>query len=70
MKLLYEYATRRTELYDLSHDPYEKNNIASQHPEQTADLLKRLREWGDALPREPSRNCLDPTHADGHGAKE
>lgn len=67
LKLVYEYATGRTELYDLGKDPYETTNIAEQHPEAAEDLLTRLKAWGDALPREPVRKCLDPSHKDAAG---
>ncbi|NOU36284.1 MAG: sulfatase-like hydrolase/transferase [Kiritimatiellaceae bacterium] len=70
MKLVYEYATGRTELYDLIKDPYEIKNIAEQYPEITADLLKRLKAWGDALPRTPAPDCLDPAHENGDGEKQ
>ncbi len=70
LKLVYESATGRTELYDLGKDPYETTDIAGQHPEAAADLLKRLKSWGDALPREPARDCLDPTHKNRDGEKK
>lgn len=33
------------ELFDLSQDPGENNNLADQHPEVVADLKKQLRDW-------------------------
>ncbi|HOX90064.1 MAG TPA: hypothetical protein P5024_11205, partial [Burkholderiaceae bacterium] len=32
------------ELYDLAKDPYEKNNVAAQHPEVVARLRQRANE--------------------------
>ncbi|MCB1093649.1 MAG: hypothetical protein KDL87_19070, partial [Verrucomicrobiae bacterium] len=40
------YATGpRTELYDLAADPAERNDLASQHPDVVAGLMKQLRDW-------------------------
>ena len=36
-------AELRPQLFDLEKDPFEKNNLASQHPEIVAELVKRLR---------------------------
>ena len=33
------------ELYDISADPYEKNDVASEHPEVIADLRKAYNAW-------------------------
>ena len=40
------------ELYDLSVDPSESNNVAEQHPEVVARLQKKLRTWVDELPQQ------------------
>lgn len=36
------------ELFDLSKDPYEKENLAEQEPEKLAELRKRLKAYADA----------------------
>jgi N-acetylgalactosamine-6-sulfatase len=41
---------REIELYDLSVDPSESNNVAERHPEVVARLRKRLRTWVAELP--------------------
>ena len=33
------------ELYDISKDPYEKNDVASQHPEVIEELRKAYDQW-------------------------
>lgn len=38
------------ELYDLSVDPSESNNVAKEHPEVVARLSKKLRSWVAELP--------------------
>jgi arylsulfatase A-like enzyme len=35
----------RTELYDLEADPFEKADLAGQHPEKVAELMKQLDAW-------------------------
>ena len=41
-----------TELYDLSVDPSESNNVAEKHPEVVARLKKQVRAWVDELPEQ------------------
>ena len=38
------------ELYDLSVDPSESQNIADQHPDVVADLKAKLDAWTSELP--------------------
>ena len=38
------------ELYDLSKDPGERNNLAAQKPDLVQDLTSRLKAWTDTLP--------------------
>ena len=44
-KLLNWYKEGRTELYDISKDPYEQNNIADLKPILTKQLLEELNNW-------------------------
>ncbi|PWH83280.1 sulfatase [Algibacter marinivivus] len=44
-KLINWYKEERTELYDISKDPSEMNNISEQNPELTQKLLKELNSW-------------------------
>lgn len=39
------FENEQVELYHLGQDPGETNNIASQHPQRAADMLKRLQAW-------------------------
>ncbi|WP_044210135.1 sulfatase-like hydrolase/transferase [Flammeovirga sp. OC4] len=48
---LIRYPDRPAELYDLSKDISETNNLASEHPEIVKDLYKRLFEWETTLAR-------------------
>ncbi len=44
-KMLYFYAAKRTELYDLSKDPTEKNDISSSEPLKVKELTSILNKW-------------------------
>jgi len=41
------------ELYDLSADPYEKNDLKREHPELVGQLLKIIAAWKTSLPAHP-----------------
>ncbi|MCP4889693.1 MAG: sulfatase-like hydrolase/transferase [Planctomycetaceae bacterium] len=49
-KLLCEYDGTQPELYDLSKDRGETNNLASQFPDQVSRLTKVLLDWHGTLP--------------------
>jgi arylsulfatase A-like enzyme len=40
-------AGEKTELFNLHDDPYEKTNLAGEHPEKVAELKKRLEEFAE-----------------------
>ena len=42
---LIRFADRPAELYDLSKDTTEQNNLASKHPERVKTMFKKLFEW-------------------------
>ncbi len=44
-KLLHWYDTEDLELYDLSTDPYERNNLAESMPDKAAELDQQLAAW-------------------------
>lgn len=44
-KLINWYKEGRTELYNITTDPYEQNDLSTVQPERTASLLKELNEW-------------------------
>ena len=44
-KLINWYKEGRTELYDISKDPFEQNNIANSKPTLTKQLLEELNSW-------------------------
>ncbi|KAA5542796.1 sulfatase-like hydrolase/transferase [Roseiconus nitratireducens] len=47
------------ELYDLSVDPSESNNVAGQHPDVVARLSKTLQRWVAELPKEYEKSGAD-----------
>lgn len=44
-KLIDFYLQNRVELYDLSKDPGENNNIADQNPEKVKELMAKIETW-------------------------
>ena len=44
-KLIFFYRTQHWELYDLSKDPYEWQNLSSDNPEKVEELRRKLEEW-------------------------
>lgn len=57
-KLLVDVTQQKFELYDLEQDWAEKENVAADHPEVVKQLSKKLDEWTDSLPINPSRTAL------------
>ena len=53
-KLIDFYNLGKVELYDLSKDVGEGNNLADEMPEKAAEMLRRLREWREALGIQPA----------------
>lgn len=49
-KLLTDPEGERIELFNLSADPEERQNLAAAHPAETARLLALVREWNRSLP--------------------
>ncbi|KAA3605430.1 MAG: DUF4976 domain-containing protein [Planctomycetota bacterium] len=47
-KLIEFFEDGRLELYDLTRDPGEQQNLAAQNPEQVAQLLQEMRKWREA----------------------
>jgi arylsulfatase A-like enzyme/lysophospholipase L1-like esterase len=47
-KLIYFHAKRRFELYDLSRDLGETQDLAAEQPEQVLELARRMQQWIDA----------------------
>lgn len=41
------------ELYDLARDPFEKNNLAAEHPDRVAALRKRANELATTMAKSP-----------------
>ncbi|MBK1791398.1 sulfatase family protein [Persicirhabdus sediminis] len=44
-KYKYYRSSKSIELYDMENDPYEKNNIADQHPEIVEQFKKQIKAW-------------------------
>ena len=55
-KLIFFHADGRLELYDLDADLGERNNVATTHPEVTADMVRLLGATADAHDAQPSRS--------------
>jgi N-acetylgalactosamine-6-sulfatase len=53
-KLLANRDLSHFELYDLSKDPLEKTDLATEQPKEAERLLKLIRDWQPSLPSEPS----------------
>jgi len=62
-RLVYFYEDCRRELYDLAHDPGEKDDRAAAEPQRVADLTARLDAWlADTRAQFPTPNpAADPT---------
>jgi len=50
-KLVYSPGNGTSELYDLARDPHELDDVAGQHPQRVARLVRELETWINALPR-------------------
>ena len=49
-KLLMNHSGSAVELFDLSRDPYEKTNLADQHPDRVKELSTEILAWAKTLP--------------------
>ncbi|QGJ70966.1 N-acetylgalactosamine 6-sulfate sulfatase (GALNS) [Planctomycetales bacterium 10988] len=61
-KLIEDYETNQVSLYHLKEDLGEKNNLAEEKPEKTAELFKKLQAWRSEVGAEPMR--LNPQYMD------
>ncbi|MCK5175971.1 MAG: N-acetylgalactosamine 6-sulfate sulfatase (GALNS), partial [Planctomycetes bacterium] len=50
-----------TELYNLTDDQTEQNNLAIAHPEIAAKLSEMWDQWKTTLPTKPNPKCLSKT---------
>tara|TARA_R110002072_G_scaffold302615_1_gene486837 strand:- start:118597 stop:120036 length:1440 start_codon:yes stop_codon:yes gene_type:complete len=55
------------ELYDMSQDPLEKNNLKASHPEIASELLQKLKAWHATLPEKPDPECFSKYRATNAG---
>jgi uncharacterized sulfatase len=73
-KLIEFYEDGARELYDLSKDPGERDNLAKRNPDKTTELARDLAKWREAVgARMPLPNPdFDPARAGelGKGKKE
>ncbi len=53
-KLVANHDLSFSELYDLSQDALEKNNVAETNPEVRRQLLAKITDWQKTLPEKPS----------------
>ncbi len=49
---------QRVELYDLSKDRRQQQDVAKQHPEQVAELIQSIRQWKATLPAAPPQQTI------------
>jgi hypothetical protein len=47
-------------LFDIRNDPYERNNLASAHPEIVADMAEQTHDWRTMYPVSGTRDQLMP----------
>ncbi|MEM6517474.1 MAG: sulfatase-like hydrolase/transferase [Bacteroidota bacterium] len=57
-KLLANKDLSHLELYDISQDVYEKEDLKLLHNEVTIDLVQKLKQWIQELPEEPSNKLF------------
>jgi arylsulfatase A-like enzyme len=70
-KLIHWYEDERMELFDLSKDPGEKENLAAKEPARVSQLSKELQQWQkDVGAKFPQKNPkFDPQKTNGRAAK-
>lgn len=66
-RLLTSMSFDAPELYDISEDPLEKNNVRASHPEIASDLFKKLQAWHATLPEKPNAECFSKYRAKDAG---
>jgi len=57
-KLVANRDLSHSELYDLSQDAFEKNNVENSKPEIAKKLLAKIADWKKTLPKTPSGNVF------------
>jgi uncharacterized sulfatase len=59
-KLLCEYDGSQSQLYNLSLDRAETENLATKHPDRVNHLAKALLEWNKSMPADNGHIGLNP----------
>lgn len=59
-KLVVDVSRERKELYKLSNDWAEKENLTDDQPDKLNELSQMLEEWKQSLPTAPRKHCLSP----------
>ena len=62
-KLLTNTELDRTELYDISSDWTEQNNVSNDYPEKVTDLLHKINNFERTLPTSPPADCFSKERA-------
>lgn len=62
-KLLCDFDGGRPELYDLSRDPGEADNLAERQPDVVARLTRLAREWNASMPQDNGPSLTEPPPA-------
>ena len=60
-KLLASEDFSHHELYDITNDVYEKNDLKQAHPDVVVKLLNKIREWKNGLPEKPDKKIISFT---------
>jgi N-acetylgalactosamine-6-sulfatase len=57
-KLFMSADKKRTELYNLSDDPSESNNLAEAEPDRIAQMAQLAKAWQSTIPTSPPPDCI------------
>jgi len=57
-KMLINEKTGRRELYNITEDWAEANNVIEQYPEKAQELENKMMQWKETLPKNPPADCV------------
>jgi hypothetical protein len=60
-KLVSNEDRSHVELYDITNDTYEKNDLKTQNPQVVKKLVGMIDNWKTELPKKPSPDCFSKT---------
>ncbi|WP_430931222.1 sulfatase family protein [Saccharicrinis sp. 156] len=68
-KLVVDVSRDRKELYNLSDDWAEKNDLSDSNPKKLEELSQLIEEWKQSLPTEPKPSCLSSVRSKAKNKK-